>query len=72
MQVQKQVRTGHGIMDWFKIGIEVRQSFILSLCLFNLYAKYIMRKAGVDEAQVGIKIARIYITSDIQMTPPLW
>ena len=46
---------------------------ILSLCLFNLHAEYIMRNAGLEEAQAGIKIAgRISITSDIQMTPPLW
>ena len=51
------VRTGHGTMDLFKIGKGVRQSCILSLCLFNFYAMYIMRNAGLDEAQVGIKIA---------------
>ena len=45
-------------MDWFKIGKGVCQGYVLSLCLFNLYAKYIMRKAGLEEAQVGIKIAR--------------
>ena len=44
-------------MDWFKIGKGVRQGCILSPCLFNLYAKYIMRNAGLDEAQAGIKIA---------------
>ncbi|KAF7237663.1 Fibulin-1 [Varanus komodoensis] len=52
------VRTGHRITDWFKIEKGVRQSCILSLCLFNLYAEHIMRKAGLDESQVGIKIAR--------------
>ena len=52
------VRTGHGTIDWFQIGKGVRQACILSPCLFNLYAEYIMRKAGLDEAQVGIKIAR--------------
>ena len=52
------VRTGHGTTDWFQIGKGVRQSCILSLCLFNLYAEYIMRNAGLDEAQAGIKIAR--------------
>ena len=52
------VRTGHGTMDWFKIGKGVHQSRILSLCLFNLYAEYIIRNAGLEEAQAGIKIAR--------------
>ena len=52
------VRTGHGTMDWFKIGKGVQQGYILSLCLFNLYAAYIMRNARVDESQAGIKIAR--------------
>ena len=50
------VRTGHGTTDWFQIGKEVRQGCILSPCLFNLYAEYIMRNAGLDEAQAGIKI----------------
>ena len=50
-------RTGHGTTDWFQIGKEVCQGFMLSPCLFNLYAEYIMRNAGLDEAQVGIKIA---------------
>ena len=52
------VRTGHGTTDWFHIGKGVHQGYILSSCLFNLYAEYIMRNAGVDEAQAGIKIAR--------------
>ena len=52
------VRTEHGTTDWFQIGKSVRQGCILSPCLFNLYAEYIMRNAGLDEAQVGIKIAR--------------
>ena len=51
------VRTGHGTIDWFQIGKEVCQGCILSYCLFNLYAEYIMRNAGLDEAQAGIKIA---------------
>ena len=51
------VRTGHGITDWFQIGEGVRQGCIFSLCLFNLYAEYIMRNAGLDEAQAGIKTA---------------
>ena len=50
------VRTGHGTRDWFQIGKGVCQGSILSPCLFNLYAKYIMRNAGLDEAQAGIKI----------------
>ena len=52
------VRTGHGTTDWFQIGKGVRQGCILSPCLFNLYAEYIMRNAGLQEAQGGIKIAR--------------
>ena len=52
------VRTGHGKTDWFQIGKEVYQSYILSPCLFNLYAEYIMRNTGLDEAQAGIKIVR--------------
>ena len=51
------VRTGYETMDWFQIGKEVHQGCILSLCLFNLYAEYIMRNAGLKEAQAGIKIA---------------
>ena len=52
------VRTGHGRTDWFQIGKGVRQGCILSPCLFNLYAEYIMRNAGFEEAQARIKIAR--------------
>ena len=52
------VRTGHGTTDWFQIGKGVHQGWILSPCLFNLYAEYIMRNAGLEEAQTGIKIAR--------------
>ena len=51
------IRTGHGTTDWFQIGKGVRQGCILSPCLFNLYAEYIIRNAGLDEAQAGIKIA---------------
>ena len=51
------VRTGHGTIDWFQIGKGVRQGCMLSPCLFNFYAKYIMRNIGLDEAQAGIKIA---------------
>ena len=52
------VRTGHGTTDWFQIGKGVRQGYILSPCLFNLYAEYIMRNARLDKLQAGIKIAR--------------
>ena len=50
-------RTGHGTTDWFQIGKRVRQGYILSPCLFNLYAEYIMRNTGLDEAEAGINIA---------------
>ena len=67
------VRTVHGRTDWFQIGKGVRQGCILSPCLFNLYAEYIMRNIGLEVAQAGNKIARRNtITSDMQMTPPLW
>ena len=52
------VRTGHGTTDWFQIGKGVRQGCVLSPCLFNLHAEYVMRNTGLDEAQAGIKIAR--------------
>ena len=52
------VRTGHGTTDWFQIGKGVHQGCILSPCLFNFYAEYIMRNTGLEEAQAGIKIAR--------------
>ena len=51
------IRTGHGTIDWFQIQKEVHQGYILSPCLFTLYAEHIMRNAGLDEAQAGIKIA---------------
>ena len=57
MQVRKQVKTGHGTTDWFHIGKGVHQGCIWSLCLFNFYAEYIMRNAGLEEAQVGIMTA---------------
>ena len=57
------VRTGHGITDWFQIGKGVHQGCILSPCFFNLYAEYIMRKPGLEEAQAGIKIAGRYINN---------
>ena len=67
------VRTGHGTTDWFQIRKGVCQGCILSPCLFNFYAEYIMRNAGLDEAQTRIKMpGEISITSDMQMTPPLW
>ena len=66
------VRTGHGTIDWFQIGKGVFQGYILSPCLFNLYAEYIMRNVGLDESQAGIKVAGRNTTSDMQMTPPLW
>ena len=60
-------------MDWFQIGKGIDQGCILSPCLFNLYAEYIIRNAGLEEAQGGIKIAQRNINnSDMQMTPPLW
>ena len=66
------VRTGHGTTGWFQIGKGVCQSCILSPCLFSLYAEYIMRNAGLEEAQAGIEIAgRLPVTSDMQMSPPL-
>ena len=66
------VTTGHGTTDWFLIRKGVRQGCILSACLFNLYAVYIMRNTGLEEAQAGIKIARRNITNLRQMTSPLW
>ena len=70
---QATVRTGHGTTDWFQIGKGVRQGCILSPCLFNLYAEYIMRNAGLEEAQAGSRLpGEISITSDMQMTPALW
>ena len=67
------VTTRHGTTDWFQIGKGVCQGCILSPCLFNLYAEYIMRNAGLDEVQAGIKTAgERSITSDMQQTPHLW
>ena len=66
------VRTGNGTTDWFQIGKGVWQGCILLPCLFNFYAEYIMRNAGLEEAQAGIRWpGGISITSDMQMTPPL-
>ena len=67
------VRTGHGKTYWFQIGKGVRQSCISSPCLFNFYAEYIMRSAGLEETQAGIEIARRNInTSEMEMILPLW
>ena len=67
------LRTGHGTTDWFQIGKGVLQGCILSSCLFNLYAEYIMKNTGLEEVQAGIKTAgEISATSDILVTPPLW
>ena len=67
------VRTGRGTTYWFQTGKGVHQGCTWSPCLFNLYAEDIMRNAGLEEIQAGIKFARdISITSGMQMTPPLW
>ena len=67
------VRTGHGITDWFQIGKGVHHGCILLPCLFNFYAEYIMRNAGLDEAQLESRlVGEISITSGMQMTPTLW
>ena len=67
------VRTGHGTTGWFQIGRGVHQGCILSPCLFNLHAEYIMRNAGLGEAQLKSRLlGEISITSDMQMTPLLW
>ena len=63
------VTTGHGMTDWFQIGEGVSQGCILSPCLINLYAEYIIRNSGLKETQAGIKLPG---ASDLQMTPPLW
>ena len=67
------VKTGDKTTDWFQIGKGVRQGCILSPCLFNLYVEYIMRNAGLEEAQLESRLpGEISITSDMQLTPPLW
>ena len=67
------VRTGHGTIDWFQIEKRSTSRLYIVTCLLNFYVEYIMRNAGLDEAQAGIKIAgKMSITSDMQMTPPLW
>ena len=66
-------RTRHGTTDWFQIGKGARQGYILSPCLFNLYAEYIMKKAGLDEAKLESRLlGEISITSDMQVTTSLW
>ena len=70
---EKTVRTGHGTTDWFQIGKGVHQDCILSPCLFNLYAEYIMRNTGLDEHKLESRLlGEISITSDMHMIPPLW
>ena len=67
------VGTGRGTTDWFQIGKGVCQGCILSPCLFNFNAEYIMRNAGLEEAQLESRLpGEISVTSDMQMTPPLW
>ena len=67
------VRTGHGTTDWFQIGKGVRQGCILSPCLFNFYVEYIMQNPGWMKHKLESRLLReISITSDMQMTPPLW
>ena len=67
------VRTGHGTTDWFQIGKGISQSWILSPCLFNLYAEYIMQMLGWMKHKLELRLlGEISITSDMQMTPPLW
>ena len=69
LELEMEQQTGHGTT----IGKGVHQGCTLSPCSFNLYAEYIMRNAGLEETQAGIKVARRKsITSDMQMTPPLW
>ena len=67
------VRTGHRTTDWFQLGKGVHQGCILSPCLFNFYAEYIMRNAGLKETQLVSRLpGELSITPDMQMTPPLW
>ena len=67
------VRTQHGRTEWFQVGKGVHQGRILSSCLFNLYAEYIMRNAGWMKLKLESRLpGEISITSDMQMTPPLW
>ena len=67
------IRTRHGTTEWFQTGKGVHQGCILSPCLFNFYAEYIMRNTGLEEAQAESRfLGEISITSAMQMTPPLW
>ena len=67
------VRTRYGTTDWFQIGKRVHQGCTLSPCLFNLYAEYIMRNAELEEHKLESRLpGEISITSDMEMTPPLW
>ena len=67
------VRTGHDTTDWFQVGKGVRQGCILSPCLFNLHAEYIMRNAGLDKHKLESRfLGEMSITSDMQIAPPLW
>ena len=67
------VRTGHGTTDWFQIGKGVCQGCVLSPCLFNFYTEYIMRNAELEKHKLESRLpGEIPITSDVQMTPPLW
>ena len=69
---ETRVRTGHGKIDWFQMRKGIRQGHILSPCLFNLYAEYIMLNAGLEAQLESRLLGEISITSDMQMTPPLW
>ena len=72
-ELEATVRTEHGKTDWFHIGKDVHQDCILSPCFFNLCTENIVRNAGLDEAQLESGLpGEISITSDMQMTPPLW
>ena len=68
---EAKVRTGHGTTGWFQIGIGVRQGCVLSPCLVNFYAEFIMRNAGLVKHKLESRLPG-EITSDMQMTPPLW
>ena len=72
-QKEATVRTGHGPTEWFQTGKGAHQGCILSPCLFNLHAKYIMRNAGLEEDKLESRLpGEMSVTSEMQMTPPLW